>query len=33
MKALAGALRDAEGWAKVDVIDAFAIINLARFTR
>lgn len=31
MKALAGALRDAEGWAKVDVIDAFAIINLARF--
>jgi hypothetical protein len=31
LKALAGALRDAEGWAKVDVIDAFAIINQARF--
>ncbi len=31
MKALAGALRDSEGWAKVDVIDAFAIIKQARF--
>ena len=31
MKALAVALRDSEGWAKVDVIDAFAIINQARF--
>lgn len=31
MKALAGALKDAEGWAKVDVIDAFADINQARY--
>ena len=31
MKALAVALRDSEGWAKVDVIDAFAIINQPRF--
>jgi HEAT repeat protein len=31
MKALAGALIDAEGWAKVDVIDAFATLNQARF--
>ncbi len=31
MKALASALIDAEGWAKVDVIDAFATLNQARF--
>ena len=31
MKALAGALMDAEGWAKVDVIDAYAILDQARF--
>src|SRR5260370_34959370 len=31
MKVLAGALMDAEGWAKVDVIDAYAILNQARF--
>ncbi len=31
MKALAAALKDAEGWAKVDVIDAFATLNQARF--
>jgi HEAT repeat protein len=31
MKALATALKDAEGWAKVDVIDAFATLNQARF--
>src|SRR3989442_14164016 len=30
MKALAGAFKDAEGWAKVDVIDAFATLNQAR---
>src|SRR2546429_602984 len=31
MKALAGAFKDAKGWAKGDVIDAFATLNLARF--
>jgi HEAT repeats len=31
MKALANALKDAQGWAKVDVIDAFATLNQARF--
>lgn len=31
MKALANALISAEGWAKVDVIDAFATLNQARF--
>ncbi len=31
MRALANALVDAEGWAKVDVIDAFATLNQARF--
>ena len=31
MRALASALIDAEGWAKVDVIDAFATLNQARF--
>src|SRR6266852_7198974 len=31
IKALAAALKDAEGWAKVDVIDAFATLNQARF--
>ncbi len=31
MKAMASALIDAEGWAKVDVIDAFATLNQARF--
>jgi HEAT repeats len=31
MQALAGALKDAEGWAKVDVIDAFATLNQARY--
>jgi hypothetical protein len=31
LKALASALKDAKGWAKVDVIDAFATLNQARF--
>ena len=31
LKALASALKEALGWAKVDVIDAFATLNLARF--
>jgi hypothetical protein len=31
MRALAGALKEAKGWAKVDVIDAFATLNQARF--
>src|SRR5215467_14510056 len=31
LKALAGALKEAAGWAKVDVIDAFATLNQARF--
>ena len=31
MKALANALKEAQGWAKVDVIDAFATLNQARF--
>ena len=31
LKALASALREAQGWAKVDVIDAFATLNQARF--
>ena len=31
MKALAGALIEAEGWAKVDVMDAFATLNQTRF--
>jgi len=31
LKALANALREAKGWAKVDVIDAFATLNQARF--
>ncbi|HXX77617.1 MAG TPA: HEAT repeat domain-containing protein [Ktedonobacteraceae bacterium] len=31
LEALANALRVAEGWAKVDVIDAFATLNQARF--
>ena len=31
LKALATALREAQGWAKVDVIDAFATLNQARF--
>ena len=31
LKALANALREAQGWAKVDVIDAFATLNQARF--
>ena len=31
LKALANALKEAKGWAKVDVIDAFATLNLARF--
>ncbi len=31
LKALASALREAKGWAKVDVIDAFATLNQARF--
>ncbi len=31
IKALAGALKEAKGWAKVDVIDAFATLNQARF--
>jgi hypothetical protein len=31
MKALASALKEAKGWAKVDVIDAFATLNQARF--
>src|SRR5438876_2246643 len=31
LKALANALKEAIGWAKVDVIDAFATLNQARF--
>ena len=31
MTALAGALKDAEGWAKVDVMDAYATLNQTRF--
>ena len=31
MQALVGALKEAQGWAKVDVIDAFATINQSRF--
>ena len=31
LQALANALKEAKGWAKVDVIDAFATLNLARF--
>jgi HEAT repeats len=31
LKALASALGEAQGWAKVDVIDAFATLNQARF--
>jgi hypothetical protein len=31
MQALANALKDAEGWAKVDIIDAYAALNQARF--
>lgn len=31
MKALASALKDAVGWAKVDVIDAYATLNQSRF--
>jgi len=31
LKALASALKEAIGWAKVDVIDAFATLNQARF--
>ena len=31
MTALAGALKDAEGWAKVDVVDAYATLNQTRF--
>jgi HEAT repeats len=31
LKALANALREAKGWAKVDVIDALATLNQARF--
>ena len=31
LKALVGALREANGWAKVDVIDAFAALNQSRF--
>ncbi len=31
LKALVNALREAKGWAKVDVIDAFATLNQARF--
>ena len=31
LQALASALKDARGWAKVDVIDAFATLNQARF--
>src|SRR5213078_1130721 len=31
MKALANALREAQGWARVDVIDAFATLNQTRF--
>jgi HEAT repeat protein len=31
MKALASALKEAGGWAKVDIIDAFATLNQARF--
>lgn len=31
MKALANALKEAQGWAKVDVIDAFSSLNQARF--
>ena len=31
LQALATALREAQGWAKVDVIDAFATLNQARF--
>ncbi len=31
LKALASALREAHGWAKVDIIDAFATLNQSRF--
>ncbi len=31
MQALANALKDAEGWAKIDIIDAYASLNQARF--
>ena len=31
LQALVGALKEARGWAKVDVIDAFATINQSRF--
>ncbi|GAC1565578.1 MAG: hypothetical protein NVS3B14_03760 [Ktedonobacteraceae bacterium] len=31
LQALIGALKEAKGWAKVDVIDAFATLNQARF--
>ena len=31
LQALIGALKEAKGWAKVDVIDAFATINQSRF--
>lgn len=31
LQALVGALKEAKGWAKVDVIDAFATINQSRF--
>ena len=31
LQALVGALKEAHGWAKVDVIDAFATINQSRF--
>jgi HEAT repeat protein len=31
MTALVGALKDAEGWAKVDVMDAYATLNQTRF--
>ena len=31
MQAMANALKDAEGWAKVDIIDAYASLNQSRF--
>ncbi|HJT55942.1 MAG TPA: HEAT repeat domain-containing protein [Ktedonobacteraceae bacterium] len=31
MQAMANALKEAEGWAKVDIVDAYAMLNQARF--
>src|SRR5207248_319480 len=31
LQAMAAALKDAEGWAKVDLVEAYATMNLARF--